>query len=77
MAVRRIRVSVMGGFLLLLVSLDHRFGAPLRVHELRRDRSRSLRSTRRAPRSARSPFCVHVVAIAAGARAQTARDFTG
>ena len=44
-----------------------------RIRELRRGRSRSVSFTRRVPATARTPFCVHVVATAAGARATRAR----
>jgi hypothetical protein len=62
---------------LYAVVLDHRRAAPLRVRELRRGRSHSLRFTRSVPRSARSPFCAEVVATAAGARPTTARACAG
>ena len=58
---------------LYAIALDLRRGRPLRVDELRRGRSRTLTFRRRVPSSARAPFCVEVVATAAGARAKTAR----
>jgi hypothetical protein len=58
---------------LYAIALDLRRGRPLRVDELRRGRSRTLTFRRRVPSSARTPFCVGVVATAAGARARTAR----
>jgi hypothetical protein len=48
-------------------------GRRTRIRQLRRGRSRSLIFTRRVPRTARRRFCVDVVAIAAGARAASAR----
>jgi hypothetical protein len=44
-----------------------------RIHELRRGRARVLSFRRRVPTAARTPFCVRVVATAAGARAADAR----